>query len=166
MDETIRPFSFGMLLPWLITQYLLRPNDVVSCPNSTAFFLLFPSSQFQPTTRSFRSLYNISLLFYSSNFLDLWRGKILLDVRRYCNKVTAGEHFLPSAISYTSAVGSDALRRRAPRIAALRDPFYLHRKLKSPARNRFYVHGSQSSSKAHRYLSLDPILYLDIYSFK
>lgn len=27
MDETMRPLSFGMLLPCLKTQYLLRKND-------------------------------------------------------------------------------------------------------------------------------------------
>lgn len=31
----MRPLSFGMLLPCLSTQYLLRSNDVVSIPHLT-----------------------------------------------------------------------------------------------------------------------------------
>jgi hypothetical protein len=48
MEETIRPLSFGMLLPCLRTQYLLRTNGVVSMSN--------PNSSFPHTNRVIRDL--------------------------------------------------------------------------------------------------------------
>jgi hypothetical protein len=38
MEETIRPLSFGMLLPCLRIQYLLRTNDVVSMSDPNGSF--------------------------------------------------------------------------------------------------------------------------------